>query len=108
MHAQSLSRQQYKPHDRQLASTVQVCRKACKLIRSPADQAALIIRIKAELRQAFFSENLKEAQDLIYLLAELTPVTGFYKLIAVLTHNKVKLGFIRKLYYHYRYNINVA
>lgn len=104
VHAASLSRQVYTPGDKQLASTVIICRKAQKLIRTAPEKAALIVRVKSELRQAVFTHNFTEARQLGSLLAELTPVSLPYRLLRWLAGHQVKLGFIRKWYYHWVYN----
>ena len=99
LHPNSLSRQAYRPHDQQLASTVKVCAKAFKLIRSENEKQALITRVRSELRQAYFTQNFLEANNLLILLQQLENPTWPYQLLNWLNHRKIKLGFIRDLYY---------
>jgi len=99
LHPDSLSRQAYKPHDKQLASTVQVCEKAFKLIRTETEKQALIIRVRSELRQAYFTQNFPEANKLLILLQQLEKLPGPYWLLGWFNRRKIKLGFLRDLYY---------
>ncbi|MGV3587153.1 MAG: glycosyltransferase family 2 protein [Adhaeribacter sp.] len=104
VHAASLSHQLYTPGDKQLASTVIICRKAQKLIRTSAEKEALIIRVKSELRQAVFTQNFPEARELVRLLEELTHLNWPYHLLKWAAGSEIRLGFIRKWYYHWVYN----
>ena len=99
LHPNSLSRQAYKPHDRQLASTVAVCYKAFKLIRTPAEKQALIVRVRSELRQAYFTQNFPEANKLLILLQQLETPPWPYQMLGWFNHHKIKLRFLRDLYY---------
>ena len=103
LHANSLSRQAYKLHDKQLASTVQVCEKAFKLIRTETEKQALIIRVRSELRQAYFTQNFPEANKLFILLRQLENPSFLYKVLGWFNHQKIKLGFFRNLYYRIYY-----
>ena len=53
------------------ASTLQVCRKAAALLRSPDEQQALVQRVRAELRQALFTGHREVARGYVQLLQEL-------------------------------------
>ena len=103
VHAQSLSHKLYTPGDKQLASTVIICRKAQKLIRTNAEKAALVVRVKSEMRQAFFTQNFPETVQLGQILAELQALNPGYKILTLLAQNKVRLGFVRRWYYRFRF-----
>ena len=51
-HPRSMSARAYRRHDPFLASTIRVCEKALALVRTPAERAALAVRLRSELRQA--------------------------------------------------------
>ncbi|MCI1187396.1 glycosyltransferase family 2 protein [Hymenobacter sp. DH14] len=51
-HPRSMSARAYRRHDPYLASTIRVCTKALALARTPAERAALAVRLRSELRQA--------------------------------------------------------
>ena len=51
-HPRSMSARAYRRHDPYLASTTRVCAKALALTRTPAEYAALAVRLRSELRQA--------------------------------------------------------
>ncbi|GAA4041520.1 glycosyltransferase [Hymenobacter glaciei] len=51
-HPLSMSSRAYRRHDPYLASTIRVCAKALVLARTPAEHAALAVRLRSELRQA--------------------------------------------------------
>ncbi|RSK44535.1 glycosyltransferase [Hymenobacter perfusus] len=74
LHPQSMSSKGYRPHDPYLLSTIKVCRKAQALCRTPAERAALAIRVRWELRQAARHRNFPEARELYQLLRELRAV----------------------------------
>ena len=103
VHAQSLSRQLYTPGDKQLASTVIICHKAQKLVQTPAEKAALVVRVKSEMRQAFFTQNFSEALELAEILQALQGLNSTYNFLTLLARNKVRLGFLRRLYYKVKY-----
>ena len=71
LHPQSMSSKGYRPHDPYLRSTIRVCRKAQALCRTPAERAALAVRVRWELRQAMRHRNFPEARELYQLLQEL-------------------------------------
>ncbi|OUJ74954.1 hypothetical protein BXP70_06690 [Hymenobacter crusticola] len=70
LHPTSMSRRGYRPNDPFLASTIQVCRKALALCRTPAERAALTIRLRWEMRQAVRWRNFREAEALYSLLKQ--------------------------------------
>ncbi|AHJ98146.1 glycosyltransferase family 2 protein [Hymenobacter swuensis] len=74
LHPQSMSSKGYRPHDPYLLSTIKVCRKAQVLCRTPAERAALAVRVRWELRQAARHRNFPEARELYRLLRELRAV----------------------------------
>ncbi|WP_192823587.1 glycosyltransferase [Rufibacter sp. LB8] len=98
LHANSLSRQVYKPGDRQLASTVKVIEKAIDLVWTEKERQALIQRIKYEARHAYFTQNFPEAAQLLQLLEKQHGLTARYKALAWLTEQKIPLGFVRRWY----------
>ena len=51
-HPRSMSARAYRRHDPYLASTTRVCAKALAMARTPAEFAALAVRLRSELRQA--------------------------------------------------------
>lgn len=105
LHPHSLSRQAYKPHDKQLASTVKVCEKAMILIRTETEKQALVMRMRSELRQAYFTHNFQEADKLLILLTQLEKLPASYRLLQWLNQRRVRLGLLRQLYYRLRYRI---
>ena len=72
LHASSMSRRGYRPNDPFLASTIRVCRKALALCRTPAERAALAVRLRWEMRQAVRWRNFREATELYSLLRQTT------------------------------------
>lgn len=103
IHATQLSAGWYKPHDPQLLSTIKVCRKALQLCRNMAELQALLVRIKFEVRQAVFSENYLEAEQLFRLYREVEKPTLVYRLLERINSRKLKLAFLRNLYHWLRY-----
>jgi glycosyltransferase involved in cell wall biosynthesis len=106
MHAQSFSEKLYSPGDKQLAATVIICRKALKLVQTPEEKAALVVRVKSEMRQAFFTQNFKETLELAEILQHLQSLNTAYKLLTLLAQKEVRLGFLRRLYYKIKYGKN--
>ncbi|WP_324670836.1 glycosyltransferase family 2 protein [Hymenobacter sp. GOD-10R] len=70
LHPASMSRRGYRPNDPFLASTIQVCRKVLALCCTPAERAALAIRLRWEMRQAVRWRNFREAGALYRLLKQ--------------------------------------
>ena len=67
-HPRSLGARAYRRHDPLVASTVMVCRKAAALCRTPTERAALVRRLRWELRQAVRWGCFAPARDLYHLL----------------------------------------
>jgi glycosyltransferase involved in cell wall biosynthesis len=76
LHPRSHSRGFYQSGDPQLASTIAVCYKALALCRTPAEEAALVRRVRYELRQAARYRQWREARQLYDLLHRLRPRPG--------------------------------
>ncbi len=106
VHANSLSRKIYKKGDLQLASTVQVCRKAAMLVRTEAERLALIARLNYELRHAVLTENFEEAVSLLQLLDEQTELGWQHALWRIVIRKRVKLRPLWKAYQYLRYGKN--
>ncbi|WP_230471214.1 glycosyltransferase [Hymenobacter jejuensis] len=68
LHPQAMSRKGYRPHDPYLASTIRVCQKARALCRTPAERAALVVRLRWEHRQAVRWRNYQGANKLYEML----------------------------------------
>ena len=105
IHAAQMSQQQYKPNDKQLFSTITVCRKAQKLLRTEKEKRALQKRVKHELIQAIFTKNLEASRQLYELLQELGPVPA--KINVLMALHKLPLPFnqIRQLYQKIRFGV---
>ena len=70
LHPRSMSTRAYQPHDPYLLSNIAVCRKAVALVRTPAERAALGIRLRWELLQALRHRQWSAARDLADLLRQ--------------------------------------
>lgn len=104
VHQHSLSSGWYQKGNRLLASTVQVCEKAARLIQTPEEREALAVRLKYEARHAYLSGNFTEAGQLLGMLKNLLGQPPFmYRFISLLNRGKIDLGFLRALYYRWRY-----
>jgi glycosyltransferase involved in cell wall biosynthesis len=99
LHAGQLSKRSYRVGDKQLLSTIRVCEKALLLNRSEREKQALIRRVEWEVRQAFFTRNYPEADQLFRLLRKLRPLPARYRLLEKLNQARVNLSFIYQLYY---------
>jgi len=99
LHANQLSKGWYKVGDKQLLSTIKVCRKALALNRTETENKALITRVEWEIKQAFFTKNYDEAEQLFRILKELRPLTGLYWFMQLLVKARVDLSFIHRVYY---------
>jgi glycosyltransferase involved in cell wall biosynthesis len=104
IHAAQLSQQQYKPNDRQIFSTITVCRKAQKLLRTETEKAALLIRVRHEFIQAVFTDNLPAAKGFYELLQELTPPGLKDKLLFFMAKMPLPLTPVRNVYYRFRHH----
>jgi glycosyltransferase involved in cell wall biosynthesis len=67
-HARSMSTRAYQPNDPYLLSNIAVCRKALALVRTPAEVAALGVRLRWEMLQALRHRQWFAARDLADLL----------------------------------------
>ena len=75
-HPRSMSARAYRRHDPYLASTIRVCAKALALVRTPAECAALAVRLRSELRQAVRRHAPHaEVRPLLALLRQVVPRT---------------------------------
>ena len=72
-HPRSMSARAYRRHDPYLVSTTRVCAKALALVRTPAECAALAVRLRSELRQAVRRHAPHaEVRPLLALLRQVT------------------------------------
>ncbi|MBC3541263.1 glycosyltransferase family 2 protein [Rufibacter sediminis] len=108
MHPHSLSRKVYQQGDKQLASTVKVIRKARQLIRTGPEKEALLARIRYEARHAYLTANYPEAAQLLTLLEEEQGMTSVYRILQLLTRQKVPLQFLRRWYHRWKYGRTAA
>lgn len=99
----SMSSGWYKSGDRQLYSTYLVCKKAIGLNRDEQDLAALLVRIRYEIRQSVFSQNNEEARLFFELLKTLGRVTLRDKFMQFLNFFKFPLGRLREIYHRVRF-----
>ncbi|MDN5203375.1 glycosyltransferase [Fulvivirgaceae bacterium BMA10] len=99
----SFSSRWYIPGDPQLESTFIICGKIVGLIENDKEKKALINRIKYEIRQSVFSENFREADMFLKMLAELDEVNAFYKLLRAISRYRIRFSFLRNLYMKLRY-----
>jgi glycosyltransferase involved in cell wall biosynthesis len=102
IHAAQMSQQQYKPSDKQIFSTIEVCRKAQHLLRNEKEKQALITRVEYELTQAYLTRNHKASQLLRELLTELKPLPLKFKLLGFLSKTLLPLPAFRHLYHRIR------
>jgi glycosyltransferase involved in cell wall biosynthesis len=100
---QSLSSGWYRRGDPQLHSTYLVCQKAESLNRDASDKAALLKRVRYELRQSVFSENHKEAKLFYHLLTTLASPSKSDRLLLGLMKSKLPLAQLRLFYQRWRY-----
>ncbi|SIQ50231.1 glycosyltransferase [Pontibacter lucknowensis] len=98
LHAHSLSKQLYKPGDRQLNSTVLVCEKAAKLVQNSEERQALSRRLQYEARHAYLTGHYRQAEQFLDLLRQHAGLGPVYHTIHFLSKLKVDLRFIRALY----------
>lgn len=96
--AGSMSKAWYKKGDRQLHSTYLVCQKIKVLNKSPEEDAALIQRVKFEIRQAVFSNNQAEALLFFTLLKDIGHIDWAYRFLLLLTRSGLNLSWLRDLY----------
>ncbi|MEJ8804176.1 glycosyltransferase [Pontibacter sp. H249] len=104
IHSSSMSSKWYSKGDRHLASHVLILEKALELIQTPEEKAAMITRLKYEVRQTYFSGNFKQAAQMLLLLHQVLPnLPAPYRCMELLNKYKVNLSVLRKLYYRLRY-----
>ncbi|WP_347157981.1 glycosyltransferase family 2 protein [Pontibacter chitinilyticus] len=104
IHGSSMSRRWYTKGDPHLASNIKIMQKALALVQTPEEQDALLVRLKAEVRHAYFSGNFAIAQQLFLLMHQAAPsLPPTYILMERLNKYKVDLSPLRKLYYRLRY-----
>jgi len=84
-HPRSMSAQVTRTHDPYLASTVEVCRKALALCRTPAERRALAGRLRYELRHALRRRQLPASRELAALLRQAAPRRPLDYLLALLS-----------------------
>jgi glycosyltransferase involved in cell wall biosynthesis len=103
VHNASLSQGFYKPGNKLLRSTLQVCEKAVALVQTVKEKQALIKRLRYEARHAYLTNNYTEANQFLNLLKELKPLSISYRLLRYLNACKLDVSFIRRTYYNLRY-----
>ncbi|MFP4091349.1 MAG: glycosyltransferase [Cyclobacteriaceae bacterium] len=99
----SMSAAAYRVGDRQLLSTYKICQKARRLNRSPAEEEALLLRVRYELRQAVLSGNFDEADLFFRMLDEMEGLHGLYRLLRIIQRLRINLSWFRILYLKIRY-----
>jgi glycosyltransferase involved in cell wall biosynthesis len=100
----SMSTGWYVQGDNQLHSTYLVCLKAVDLNKSEADWEALATRLKYEIRQSVFSENMNEAQLFYDLLKRIKKNSISDSVFMSLGKLHLPLSFVRRFYHKVRYN----
>jgi hypothetical protein len=79
-------------HNPHLASTLQVCRQAAALNRTPAEGTSLAGSVRYHFRQAVFTENFALAQQFYELLQQLQRPTWPDQLVRALASAQLPLG----------------
>lgn len=102
IHPAQMSQQQYKPHDKQLLSTIVVCHKVKEMLRNETEKSALVDRVQYELKQSVFSGNAKATRQLYFLLEELGPVSLKFKFLKFMADLPLPLAAFRRIYYRLR------
>ena len=83
-HPRSMSARAYRRHDPYLASTTRVCAKALALARTPAEFAALAVRLRSELHQAVRRRAPHaEVRPLLHLLRQVAARTPLDRALAL-------------------------
>lgn len=101
----SMSTGWYRRGDPQLYSTYLVCKKAKKLNRTNEDEKGLLKRVRYELRQSIFSENVNESKLFYELLIDLSGLRLIDRLIYCLNKIPLPLSKIRMVYHRLRFGI---
>lgn len=102
LHARQLSQRAYRLGDQQLQSTIRICEKALALNRSGRENQALARRVAWELKQAFFTRNYPETEQLLALFKKLQPLSPGLRLLEKLNQARVNLSFLRRVYYRFK------
>jgi glycosyltransferase involved in cell wall biosynthesis len=100
----SMSAGLYEKDNLQLHSTYQICVKAKQMIQSQEEKIALIGRVRYELRQAVFSEKVREAGLFFDLLAELGDRYFLNVILKKISRLNLPLAHWRKWYQRMRYS----
>lgn len=103
IHAAQMSQQQYKLNDKQIFSTITVCRKAQKLLRIENEKKALQKRVHHELIHAVFTRNFEASRQLYELLQELGEVPIKYRTLMSISKLPLPFARIRQLYQKLRF-----
>ncbi|MDX5482914.1 MAG: glycosyltransferase [Hymenobacteraceae bacterium] len=103
VHAHSLSQQWYKPGSLLVASTVKVCEKAARLIRTPEEKQALTKRLRYEARHSYLTGHYEQTERFLELMRNHAGLGPVYQTIKLLNKYKIDLGFLRKVYQNLRY-----
>jgi glycosyltransferase involved in cell wall biosynthesis len=103
IHAAQMSQQQYKPNDKQIFSTITVCQKAQKLLRTEKEKQALQKRVQHELIQAVFTRNPEATRQLYALMQTLGPVPAKMKFLLAIHKWPLPFAQIRQIYYKMRF-----
>lgn len=104
LHHNSLSVQYYTSDGKMLRSTLLVCQKAAKLVKTEDEKTALAERLKYEIRHAYLTNHFTVTKQFLELLGRLAPHIGLpYSVIKWLCGKEISLSFIRSLYYSLRY-----
>ena len=105
--AGSMSSGWYVPGDKQLMSTYQVCLKAMKLNRDAGDHAALVSRVRYELRQSVMTANHDEARMFYNLLQSLNGIRLIDEITIVASKLRLPLRGLRNKYHRVRFGKTV-
>jgi glycosyltransferase involved in cell wall biosynthesis len=100
----SMSTGWYTKNDGQLHSTFLICKKIRSLNRSVIEDAALIVRLKFELRQSVFSENYREAKLFFGMLKEMRSESIGDRVVISLSKLKLPLSVVRTWYHRLMYS----
>jgi glycosyltransferase involved in cell wall biosynthesis len=101
--AKSLSAGAYMQGDKQLHTTYLVCRKALDLNKNAEDHAALVHRVRYELRHSVFTGNFTEAGLFYRLLKTMKGKRMIDRTLYGLSVLRIPLSFLRKIYHDIRY-----
>jgi glycosyltransferase involved in cell wall biosynthesis len=102
--AHSLGTKLYREGDLQAHSTYLVCEKAFRLNRTPAEQDALVIRVRYEFQQCVLTGNYKEAKLFFELLRKSNGTAPFDRLLLLAARLPLAKRLLRRLYLWWRYS----